>query len=102
MSQASLVPRKDERAEVGRAIDEGALPANRETVRQSGWGVERRAVNPHHPVLPFVLSLSKHRSSSCGAKKKERPPSTALQALRTGFDKLSACPRESGGQTVQI
>src|SRR3546814_1804783 len=48
------------------------------------------------------MRISDWSSDVCSSDlKNERPPSTALQAFRTGFDKLTACSRGGGGEQVR-
>src|SRR3546814_1308138 len=62
------------------------------------------------PRKPLYLSPEGERASPAPFEapsfflrrgKNERPPSTALQAFRTGFDKLTACSRGGGGEQVR-
>src|SRR3546814_5842445 len=62
----------------------------------SHWRDNRKQI-----YQPFVLSLSKHRSSF-PRRKEGRPPSTALQALRTGFDRLRANGVRSEEHTSEL
>src|SRR3546814_860255 len=62
------------------------------------------------PRKPLYLSPEGERASPAPFEapsfflrrgKNERTPSTALQAFRTGFDKLTACSRGGGGEQVR-